>query len=205
MELLRKSFALTLLLFISSAAQATAIGIGDFSGSENIEDFSSLGSAPPAGPFTLGDLTFSESSSGSGGTGWRLLSCCSTPIPTDVLTDDAGISNILINFATSYLRVGLDVGFFGTSGDYDVLFFDAALNLLGTVSGSTANTSFFAGWEDASGIAAVQVIETSGDNGFVGGIDNIRFESAVSNVPAPATLALLGIGLAGIRLGRKKA
>ncbi len=200
-----KKVLLGIVLFGATCfANAGIVAISDFSGSESVEDFSSLGSAPGAGAFSLGDLTFSESSYGTGGPGWRLLSCCSTPIPDNVLTDNAGISNIFIDFSTLYTRVGLDVGFFGQSAQYDVSFYDSSMSLLGVVSGMTNNNAFFAGWESTSGIARISIAETSGDNHYVGGIDNIRFENATS-VPEPTSIALLSLGLVGLGFSRKKA
>lgn len=64
------SAALTLALTTSNA-YAGPISLADFDNSAyQLEDFSSLTRAPTRGPFSLGDLSFSEIPGGSGVAGW---------------------------------------------------------------------------------------------------------------------------------------
>lgn len=151
--------------------------------------------APPPGSFTLGNATFSENSTGSGGPGWRLLD----GLPTRILTDNAGISEITIDFENPVRRAGLLVGI--GEATYDVSFFSPGGDLLGVVSGSVQDVAdqFFAGWEDAGRIGSIVVTEPTGDNGRVGGIDDLRYD----NIPAPGAVSLLGLaGLASLRRRR---
>ena len=159
-------------------------------------DFEGM-NVPPTGPFTLGDATFSESSTGSGGPGWRILGGFFNG--TNTLTDNAGISDITIDFDTAMGAAGLLVGI--GPGTYDVNFYDLGGGLVGTVTGSVSGTtdSFFAGWGNPGGIGSINIVETTGDNGLVGGIDDVRYDF----VPAPGGLALLGfLGLAATRRRR---
>ncbi|GAA0854078.1 PEP-CTERM sorting domain-containing protein [Aliiglaciecola litoralis] len=182
-------------IMLAGPLHAGPILLGAFSGGESIETFTNL-TAPAPGAFTLGNNTFSENSTGSGGPGWRVI------FASDVLTDNAGITDITIDLATAFSRVGMDV-WIGPA-TYTVSFYDTALSLLGTVSGTDLGTqdSFFAGWEHAGGISRINILETSGENGLVGGLDNLRWENVT--VPEPTILALLGLGLAVIGFGRRK-
>jgi len=161
-------------------APAVPIDVGDFSGGETVIGFETLPGVPPPGPFSIGDVTFSEFSSGSGAPGWRLLTgFLGTPDPQ--LTDNAGISLIRLDFSTPVDRVGMVVGISDTSPaatDYDVRFFNNALILIETVPISVvANPEGkFAGIESAELISRVEIVETSGENGHVGGVDSVRFE-----------------------------
>ncbi len=159
-------------------------------------DFEGFG-APPPGPFTLGNATFSEASTGSGGPGWRVLGGFFNG--SDTLTDNAAISDITIDFDTPMARAGLLVGI--GPATFDVEFFSPGGGLLGTVTGTVVDVteSFFAGWGDAGGIGSIRITEPSGENGRVGGIDDVRYDI----IPAPATLSLLGLaGFAGLRRRR---
>lgn len=155
--------------------------------------------APPPGPFTLGSVTFSESSTGSGGPGWRLISVWAGF--GRQLTDNAGISKITLAFNTPMFKVGMDVGIFGNSGRYDVAFMNGN-TVVGTVSGtgSGVDSHFFAGWMSGGGITGVIITEPSGENGLVGGIDNVRYDV----VPEPATMIALGAGIAGLIARRRR-
>ncbi len=161
-------------------APSFPIGIIDFSGGETVIGFETLPGVPPPGPFTLDTVTFSEFSTGSGDPGWRLLTgFLGTPDPQ--LTDNAGISLIRLDFSTSVDRVGMIVGVSNPGPEaavYDVRFFNSALTLLETVTISVVDNTEgkFAGIESAELISRVEIVETSGENGNVGGLDDVRFE-----------------------------
>lgn len=184
---------------IISTASAGQISLSDLSGSETVVN---MGGAPTdTGSFTFEGLTFSESSTGSGGPGWRDLTGFGYGF-----TDNAGISDITISLGGAYSQAGLDV-YIGPA-TYTVTFFDQGMNALGNVTQTLANnnTHQFFGWQSDAGIASLRIQEISGDNGFVGGFNDVRFENQVtSNVPEPASLALMGVGLLGLVARKRKA
>ncbi|HET6644013.1 MAG TPA: PEP-CTERM sorting domain-containing protein [Fimbriimonadales bacterium] len=153
--------------------------------------------APPTGPFTLGNATFSEQSTGTGGPGWRLIELW--PGFGRQLTDNAGITDMSIVFDEAMAAVGLDVGIGAAVYMVDFLHDDTVVGSV-EISVGSVDAHDFAGWADDSGITSVHIVETSGENGLVGGIDNVRYDT----VPEPATFIALGLGLAALASRRRR-
>jgi len=183
----------------SQVVHAAPILATDFGAAHTVVSMGGAG-FPQPGAFSFGGLGFSEASTGSGGPGWRNLTSAGYGF-----TDNAGISDIRIDFGGSFQKVGFDLHV-GTA-DYLTSFFDANDILLGTVAthlnGNRASS--FVGWESAAGVARLRILETSGDNGSVGGFDNVRFEAGTAAaVPEPASLALVMAGFAAAVLTARR-
>ncbi len=176
-----------IVLGFSQPLVAGVVTLQDFAATDKRIDFAVLDSTPPAGPFSIGPVTFSESSTGTGSPGWRLSSTNLDDAEGQSLRDNAAISNIQVEFATAVSRAGLLVGI--GPADYEVNFFSSGGALLGSVSGSvdSARASFFAGWEDQNGIGTIQIVETSAENPSVGAIADVRY----SPVPLPGAWLMM--------------
>ena len=155
-------------------------------------------------------MTFTEASTGTGGPGWRLLSFGFAGSTAPSLADNAGNSLITLAFSIPVNRVGLVVGF--GAATYHIRIFGAANNLLESALVGL-NGDFdgaFIGFQQPVNIARLQITETTGDNGFIGAIDNVRFESVRVNatpVPEPGSLAIWSLicaaGLTTLRRRRQ--
>jgi PEP-CTERM motif len=127
--------------------------------------------------------------------------------PTDALFVDYFNVPILGTFGTPTRAVGFNVaiGFGGLSATVEV--FDSAGGSLDSATFPTANqrvfTSFI-GFSDLGEIGSVRITPLRyGSNVGFALIDNFRFENA-DKVPAPATLAIFSLGLAGLGWSRNK-
>jgi hypothetical protein len=121
---------------------------------------------------------FSEASTGTGGPGLRLVSFSIGGSGIPVLTDNAGITDIRVDFSTPVNRAGLIVGF--GPATYLVSAYNTSLNFLESASftAATLNAVGFIGFQEPVSIGRLRVVETSGDNHTVGAIDDVRFEQA---------------------------
>ncbi len=96
---------------------------------------------------------------------------------------------------------GLDI-LGSNGGDFVIDFFSSNGSLLGSISQMIALDSFF-GFQVTSGSLIRAVSITNTDFGGIG-FDNVTFNGSMEKIPEPASIALLGLGLAGIGFSRKK-
>jgi len=202
-----KSTYLALLAVLLSPMAANAgliqIGIGGFSGGETVETYGLLQTFVPVDGvtfsgvlhnFTVGGVLSLDARIGSG------------PGDTNNITvaniegDAAGILSLL--FPGLQSRAGF--GFALSSGGSAVIeLFDVSnislgsITLLGVPDPSSAGG--FLGVESSTLFSRAEVSFLSSSR-FA--FDNLRFENVA--VPEPSTLALLGIGLAGIGFARRR-
>lgn len=185
-------------LAAGSMAEAGQIGIAGFSGGETVTTFDGLGLpfTSPA-PLVLDGNTYTTDDG--------------TIRYTDPNSFDADCNGQCIgnNTETGWIdvvlgglanRVGARIGGANTSYAGFVEFFDLADVLLGSVAYGDNPGMVFVGWEDAGGIGRARFHDTAA-NGRIVHMDDFRFEGAI---PEPATLALLGLGLAGLGVARRR-
>jgi hypothetical protein len=190
---------LTIMTVLIAASPRTAIasqiGIGDFSSSETVTTFNSLGlpflNAIPI-VFDGNSYTTSDELRYIGFS--RLSDCDAECIGSDT---DLGYIDIVLGAPATH--VGALVGM-GSSWTALVEFFDTTDTLLGTINYALFSSEMkFAGWEDSGGISRFRVTDTA-SNGIIINLDDFRFESAV---PEPTTALLLACGLVGLGVRRR--
>jgi hypothetical protein len=131
----------------------------------------------------------------------------SSPVLSGTPTFNGGIA---ILFSTDQFGVGFDGGFFNAISSTAITAFGRDGSLLGSVDNTVIGIEFLGLVSDDVGIAGV-FLDLVGAEPAGFAIDNIRFgvrgEIDIgdgNDVPEPASLVLLGLGLAGLRFSRRK-
>jgi len=111
--------------------------------------------------------------------------------------------NTTFNFSTAIDSFG--AYFTGVQrGDATLTYLDGSTTVLTMPAADLSNggTTFF-GFSD-SGASIASIAYFTGTGGDYVGVDDIRYGNAGNAVPEPATLAILGLGLAGLSISRRR-
>jgi len=189
-----------------AAATPTVVGIGAFSGSETVIDFTGLGSGEMiTNQFAGEGVTFSG--------GLYATYLVGNPAPSAQnypLFTPAAAAPITIDFSSTMLRVGFDVLSGAPTGDQLMVDVEAYRegSLVSTFQFATGTSFSFVGLEDDMlGIDRLVLSAnnpSTGSKGFV--MDNLRFEAASAVVPEPSAALLFPVGLilAASRIRRRE-
>jgi hypothetical protein len=193
--------AVGVMLFgMAGAASGTIIGVGDFL-SPTIIDFETVPSGL-IGSFYAGQgVTFAHL---DGGQTYNTGTGGGSSLTATNFYSEAGFPNGEAIFSSLINKVGFYIT--TNNGDNTLVSAYSGSSLVGSeffTTGGGGNDGSFAGLSFTSGFDRIVISTEYNINGAFA-IDNFRFEGGTQPVPEPATMLLMGTGLAGLIGTRRK-
>lgn len=214
-------FAVAGLSFFASQSASAAIlaHTTDFIADGTRTHFNGFDAIPTAsarytggsGPYSEGGITVQQVDGDSGNDIWTGYTYWSGAVGKAWYPNggDTGYSRITLSDGSDFADVGLNIG---TGGRASLAVYELYNNGALVLAGTSSMSSHYLGFS-GGGFDTILIRDNySGDNAGVMdqsyqtlAIDNIETQGSVgASVPEPASLALLGLGLSGLMLARRR-